>query len=78
MAALISSGMFDVVLGSRVLGGYALKGACHFINISLTGFDCPRKYADGQKLSEYHTGYRAFSKDVLQTFLFREFERFCF
>lgn len=36
MASLIASGIFDVVLGSRILGGYALKGECPYINTYLT------------------------------------------
>ena len=66
MANLIASGMFDVVLGSRILGGYALKGGMPFYkyiaNRLLTAFE---NFFTGQKLSEYHTGYRAFSKEVL-------------
>lgn len=65
MANLIASGMFDVVLGSRILGGYALKGGMPFykyvFNRFLTAFE---NFFTGQKLSEYHTGYRAFSKDI--------------
>ena len=67
MAALISSGLFDVVLGSRILGGYALKGGMpiykYFSNRFLTAFE---NIVTNQKLSEYHTGYRAFSKEVLK------------
>ncbi len=66
MAALITSGLFDVVLGSRILGGYALKGGMpvykYFSNRLLTFF---QNLLTGQKLSEYHTGYRAFSRKVL-------------
>ena len=66
MAALISSGMFDVVLGSRILGGMALKGGMPVYKIIanrlLTFIE---NILLNQKLSEYHTGYRAFSKDVL-------------
>ena len=66
MAALISSRMFDVVLGSRILGGYALKGGMppykYVANRFLTFF---QNGLTGQKLSEYHTGYRAFSRKVL-------------
>jgi len=66
MAGLIASGMFDVVLGSRVLGGLALRGGMpvykYLSNRILT-------FAENlllrQKLSEYHTGYRGFSKEVL-------------
>ena len=66
MADLISSGMFDVVLGSRILGGMALKGGMpiykYVFNRILTFFE---NILLGQKISEYHTGYRAFSKAVL-------------
>jgi glycosyltransferase involved in cell wall biosynthesis len=66
MAALISSGMFDIVLGSRILGGMALKGGMplykYIANRLLTFIE---NILLGQKISEYHTGYRAFSKDIL-------------
>jgi len=66
MAGLISSGMFDIVLGSRILGGLALKGGMplykYISNRILTFIE---NLMLGAKLSEYHTGYRAFSKDVL-------------
>ena len=66
MAGLITSGMFDVVLGSRVLGGMALKGGMplykYISNRLLTFIE---NILLGQKISEYHTGYRAFSKEVL-------------
>lgn len=66
MAALITCGMFDVVLGSRILGNKALKGGMpvykYIANRILTLLE---NNMIGQKLSEYHTGYRAFSKEVL-------------
>ena len=66
MAGLICSGMFDVVLGSRILGGMALKGGMPFYkyiaNRLLTFIE---NIFLGQKLSEYHTGYRAYSKELL-------------
>lgn len=66
MAALVTSGMFDIVLGSRILGGMALKGGMplykYIANRLLTLF---QNMVLGQKLSEYHTGYRAFSRTVL-------------
>jgi glycosyltransferase involved in cell wall biosynthesis len=68
MAGMVSSGIYDVVLGSRVLGGGALKGGMPFYkyvaNRLLTAF---QNLFLGAKLSEYHTGFRAFSKEVLQT-----------
>jgi glycosyltransferase involved in cell wall biosynthesis len=66
MAGLICSDMFDIVLGSRILGGMALKGGMplykYVFNRILTFTE---NIFLGQKLSEYHTGYRAFSKQVL-------------
>lgn len=66
MAALVSSGMFDIVLGSRILGGGALRGGMpvykYISNRLLTLF---QNIFLRQKLSEYHTGYRAFSRDAL-------------
>jgi glycosyltransferase involved in cell wall biosynthesis len=66
MAGLIASGMFDIVLGSRILGGMALSGGMpiykYVSNRILTFIE---NLLLGQKLSEYHTGYRAFSKEAL-------------
>jgi glycosyltransferase involved in cell wall biosynthesis len=66
MAGLITSGMFDVVMGSRILGNKALKGGMplykYIANRMLTLIE---NNMIGHKLSEYHTGYRAFSRDVL-------------
>lgn len=68
MAGMISSGVYDVVLGSRILGGGALKGGMplykYISNRFLTAF---QNLFLGVKLSEYHTGFRAFSREVLQT-----------
>jgi len=65
---MIASGVYDVVLGSRILGGGALKGGMPFYkyvaNRFLTAF---QNALTGAKLSEYHTGFRAFSRNVLQT-----------
>ena len=66
MAGLLTSDMFDIALGSRILGGMALKGGMplykYIANRALTFFD---NLITGQKLSEYHTGYRAFKRDAL-------------
>ncbi len=66
MAAMIVSGMFDVVLGSRILGGYALAGGMprykYVANRVLTAVE---NLFIGRKMSEYHSGYRAFSREVL-------------
>lgn len=67
MAYLIAQDLYPVVLGSRVLGGGALKGGMpfykYFFNRLLTLI---QNLVLGQKLSEYHTGYRAFSRTVLE------------
>ena len=66
MASLVAIGQFDVVLGSRILSGGALKGGMpyykYFSNRVLTLI---QNILVGAKLSEYHTGYRAFSRRVL-------------
>lgn len=68
MASMIVSGHYDVVLGSRILGGNALKGGMplykYISNRILTFF---QNLLLGVKLSEYHTGYRAFNRKVLET-----------
>jgi glycosyltransferase involved in cell wall biosynthesis len=68
MAWLVASGEFDVVLGSRILGTGALKGGMprykYVANRLLTAFE---NILLGVKLSEYHTGYRAFSRQVLES-----------
>jgi glycosyltransferase involved in cell wall biosynthesis len=66
MASMIASGLYPCVLGSRILGGNALKGgmplwkyvANRFLTLTLN-------VMLGAKLSEYHTGYRAFSRQLL-------------
>lgn len=67
MAGLVASGLFPVVLGSRILGGGALRGGMprykYVANRALTAF---QNLCTGAKLSEYHTGYRAFSAEVLK------------
>jgi glycosyltransferase involved in cell wall biosynthesis len=68
MAYLIANGVYHVVLGSRILGKGALKGGMpkykYIANRFLTLF---QNMLIGQKLSEYHTGFRAFSGEVLKT-----------
>ncbi len=68
MASMIASGEFDAVLASRILGSGALSGGMprykYIANRFLTLIE---NILLGQKLSEYHTGYRAFSKEVLET-----------
>jgi glycosyltransferase involved in cell wall biosynthesis len=66
MASMIAYGVYDVVLGSRIIGGGARRGGMplykYVANRFLTAF---QNLVAGAKLSEYHTGFRAFSKDVL-------------
>jgi glycosyltransferase involved in cell wall biosynthesis len=68
MAYLIANEVYEVVLGSRILGKGALKGGMplykYISNRFLTLF---QNFMIGAKLSEYHTGYRAFSRKVLQS-----------
>ena len=67
MAALVASGLYPCVLGSRILGGGALAGGMpiwkYVSNRCLTLIE---NLLLGAKLSEYHTGYRAFSRELLE------------
>lgn len=66
MAYLIANDVYPVVMGSRILGNGALKGGMPMIKyISNRGLTLIQNVLINQKLSEYHTGYRAFSKEVL-------------
>jgi glycosyltransferase involved in cell wall biosynthesis len=68
MAWLVASGEFDVVLGSRILGRGALKGGMpRYKYVANRFLTLVENILLGVKLSEYHTGYRAFSRQVLQT-----------
>ncbi|HSW83651.1 MAG TPA: glycosyltransferase family 2 protein [Usitatibacter sp.] len=66
MASMISSGVYDMVLGSRILGGTAMAGGMplwkYAANRALTAIE---NMALGSKLSEFHTGFRAYSRDAL-------------
>jgi len=68
MAGMIVSGVYDVVLGSRILGGGSLRGGMplwkYVANRALTFLE---NLLLGAKLSEYHTGYRAYQRSVLET-----------
>ncbi len=67
MVAMISNGLYHCVMGTRILGGYALKGGMpvwkYVANRVLTLIE---NVFLGAKLSEYHSGYRAFSREVLE------------
>lgn len=67
MASVIAEGLYPAVLGSRILGGRALQGGMpvykYVANRVLTAF---QNLCTGAKLSEYHTGYRAFSADLIR------------
>ncbi|MHC4844313.1 MAG: glycosyltransferase family 2 protein, partial [Planctomycetota bacterium] len=67
MASMIANDLYHCVLGSRILGGYALKGGMpwwkYLSNRFLTLFE---NLLIGAKLSEYHSGFRAFSRHLLQ------------
>jgi glycosyltransferase involved in cell wall biosynthesis len=68
IAGMVASGVYDMVLASRILGRGALKGGMplykYVFNRLLTAF---QNLFLGVKLSEYHTGFRAFSRELLLT-----------
>jgi glycosyltransferase involved in cell wall biosynthesis len=68
MASVIANDLYPCVLGSRILGGHALRGGMppwkYVANRALT---LAGNLLMGAKLSEYHTGYRAFSRKILET-----------
>ena len=68
MASIIANDLYPCVLGSRILGGHALRGGMpmwkYVANRVLT---LAGNILMGAKLSEYHTGYRAFSRKILET-----------
>lgn len=68
MTSMIASGPYDAVLGSRILSGGALEGGMplykYISNRLLTFF---QNIMLGSKLSEFHTGYRAFSREILES-----------
>jgi glycosyltransferase involved in cell wall biosynthesis len=68
MAHLLNSAEYDVVLGSRILGGRAIKGGMpRHKYVSNRFLTLIQNILLGAKLSEYHTGYRAYTRDVLET-----------
>ncbi len=67
MAHLLSSGLYHVVLGSRILGNGALRGGMPVIKyVANRGLTLFQNLLMNAKLSEYHTGYRAFTREILE------------
>ena len=67
MASLIGNGLYPCVLGSRILGGYAIKGGMPMWRyVSNRFLTLAGNLLLGSKLSEFHTGYRAFSRELIQ------------
>ncbi len=73
MAHLLGSGLYQVVLGSRILGKGALKGGMPFYKyISNRFLTLSQNILMNAKLSEYHTGYRAFTREILEKISFNK------
>jgi hypothetical protein len=73
MVTMIGEGLYDVVLGSRILGKGALKGGMPYYKyVANRILTLIQNILVNHKLSEYHTGYRAFHKNVLKTINFEE------
>lgn len=73
MVSIIGEDLYPVVFGSRILGKGALKGGMPMYKYIANRFlTFTQNLLMGQKLSEYHTGYRAFSKQVLETVPFKK------
>ncbi len=67
MASMIGNGLYHCVVGSRILGGYALKGGMPWWKyVSNRFLTLVENIMTGAKLSEYHSGYRAFSRELLE------------
>src|SRR5574340_436691 len=67
MAGMIGNGLYHCVLGSRILGGQALKGGMPLWRYVANRFlTFAENLLTGAKLSDYHTGYRAFSRRLLE------------
>ena len=73
MASIIAMDIYPVVLASRILGNGALKGGMPVYKYIANRFlTLTQNILVGQKLSEYHTGYRAFSREVLESINYME------
>jgi glycosyltransferase involved in cell wall biosynthesis len=68
MAGMVASGVYDVVIASRILGGGALKGGMpRYKYVANRVLTAAQNFFTGAKLSEYHSGFRAFTREVLET-----------
>jgi glycosyltransferase involved in cell wall biosynthesis len=68
MAAMVASDIYDLVLGSRILGGQAVAGGMpRYKYVANRFLTLVENWLLGAKLSEYHTGYRAYSRRILET-----------
>jgi hypothetical protein len=68
LAQMVASGIYDVAIGSRILGRGAIQGGMPIYKYASNRFlTLAQNLLTGQKLSEYHTGFRAFSRQVLAT-----------
>ncbi len=73
MVHILDAGLFEVVMGSRILGKGALKGGMPFYKYLSNRFlTLVQNIMIGQKLSEYHTGYRAYTANVLRSINFSD------
>lgn len=67
MASMIAYGVYDAVLGSRIIGGGAIRGGMPIYKYIANRFlTASQNLLLGSKLSEFHTGFRAFSREVLE------------
>ena len=73
MVAMIGNGLYPCVLGSRILGGHALAGGMPWWKyVANRGLTLVENLLFGAKLAEYHTGYRAYAREVLAVLPWRE------
>jgi glycosyltransferase involved in cell wall biosynthesis len=71
MASMVAYGVYDIALGSRIMGGGALRGGMPLYKYLSNRFlTISQNLLIGASLSEYHTGYRAFSRELLMSLPF--------
>ncbi len=80
MVNMLASGLYDVCLGSRILGNGALRGGMPFYKYAANRIlTLIQNFLSGEKLSEYHTGYRAFTREALEALpLYKNSDDFIF